>query len=139
MISGEFGNYTVEGGIYIWALMAIRLLSPKNYIPYKFGWIYGLAITNVDANEDLECYNFWAKSASSCFSVLSKKTRHTSFRFSHQSLEDLISGWWWGNHPAVGDLDRDGVLEIVVSMWTVGDARIYAWHQDRTPLTPCKS
>lgn len=133
VISGEFGNYTVEGGIYIWDINGNQLLSPKNY-PYKFGWIYGLAITNVDADEDLEVITFGQNEHHPVLCAFKKDgTQASGFPV---VLEDLISGWWWGNHPAVGDLDGDGVLEIVVSMWTVGDARIYAWHQDGTPLTP---
>jgi hypothetical protein len=132
-ISGEFGNYTVEGGIYIWDINGDQLLSPKNY-PYKFGWIYGLAIANVDTNEDLEVITFGQNEHHPVLCAFKKDGTQTSgFPI---VLEDLVSGWWWGNHPAVGDLDRDGVLEIVVSMWTLGDARIYAWHQDGTPLSP---
>jgi hypothetical protein len=33
--------------------------------------------------------------------------------------------------PALGDLDNDGYMEIVVGAF---DKRIYAWHQDGTPL-----
>ncbi|MCJ7508336.1 MAG: S8 family serine peptidase [candidate division Zixibacteria bacterium] len=133
--AGElYGHYTGEGGIYIWDIYGNPILQPGDY-PDTFSWVYGIAIANIDANEDLEIVVFGATGNGNTFNSLSAFKKDGSQVSGYPIiLEEPVAGWWYGNHPAVGDLDGDGTLEIVVSMWTLGEARIYAWHQDGTPL-----
>lgn len=130
-VSGEYGNYQGVGGIYIWDLSGNSLLEPGDY-PIEFVYVSGIAVADVDHNEDLEILVFSANGNYHTICALKKDgTQAAGYPI---LLEDVTAGWWFGNHPAVGDLDGDGSLEIVVSLWTLGEARIYAWHQDGTPL-----
>jgi len=131
--SGSFGDYSGKGGIYIWDIDGNLLLGPGDY-PDTFTKIFGIAISNVDSSEDLEVVVFGQNQ--SRLAIWAFKKNGTQPPAYPIISNELIAGWWWGNHPAIGDLDRDGILEIVISVWTIGEARIYAWHQDGTPLTP---
>ena len=120
------------GGIYIWKIDGTSLLVPGDY-PDKFTCTYGIAITDVDAKGDLEVITFGENNEHPVVCAFKKNGGQASGY--PIILDDLIAGNWFGNPPAIGDLERDGVLEIVVSIWTLGEARIYAWHQDGTPLS----
>ena len=124
----------VMGGIYIWDTNGNLLLKPGDY-PDDFAYIFGIAIANIDENPDLEVIVLGATKPYNTYNTLCafKKNGAQAAGFPIV-LEGLDAGWWWGNHPAIGDLDGDGILEIVVSIWTMGEARIYAWHQNGTPL-----
>ncbi len=132
-ISGEFGDYQGVGGIYIWDAQGNPVLEPEDY-PDEFVHVFGIAVANVDENQDLEVLAL--ASDGRCHSICAMKKDGTQPSGYPVVMEDLIAGWWFGNHPAIGDMDGDGTLEIVVSLWTVGEARIYAWHQDGTPVGP---
>jgi hypothetical protein len=119
------------GGVHIWDTNANPLLEPGDY-PDQFGYVFGIAIANIDESEDLEIIVHGADT--SCNTVSAFKKDGTQPPAYPIVLEDLMSGWYWGHHPAIGDLEGDGILEIVITVWTVGEARIYAWHQDGTPL-----
>lgn len=121
------------GGIYIWKIDGTPLLVPGDY-PDKFTCIYGIAVTDVDAKGDLEVITFGENNEHPV--VCAFKKNGSQANGYPIILNDLIAGSWFGNPPAIGDLERDGILEIVVSMWTLGEARIYGWHQDGTPLSP---
>lgn len=130
---GEFGHYAGIGGIYIFDIRGNLLLSPQNYSA-KFSLIYGIAIANVDSTEDLEVIAFGQNE--NHLTLCAFKKDGTQAAGYPVILEDPVAGWWYGNHPAVGDLDADGEVEIVASIWTIGEARIYAWHQNGMPLNP---
>jgi len=120
-----------KGGIYIWDIEGGRLLGPGDY-PDTFSCIYGLAIANVDETDDLEIITLGAGASDVTLSAFKKDgSQVTNYPI---VLESLSRDLWFGNHPAVADLEMDGVLEIVVSVWTIGEGRIYGWHQDGTPL-----
>lgn len=127
-------NDTTFGGIYIWDRYGNPLLEPEDY-PDTFTVVFGIAVANVDQNEDLEAIVFGANGNSATLSAFKKDgTQAAGYPI---VLEDVFpDAWFFGNPPAVGDLEGDGVLEIVVSAWAPGEACIYAWHQDGTPLTP---
>lgn len=130
VIAGVAFHYGV-GGVYVWDIDGNSLLAPGDY-PETFTEVFGIAIANVDENEDLEIIVFGMNL--SCGTLCAFKKDGTQPANYPILLEDLDPGWWFGNHPAVGDLEGDGILEIVVSLWTLIEARIYAWHQDGTPL-----
>jgi fibronectin type 3 domain-containing protein len=95
--------------------------------------VYGIAIANIDADSDLEVIVFGQNENYNALYAFKKNgTQVSGYPI---ILEDLISGWWFGNHPAIGDLDGNGTLEIAATVWTIGEARLYAWHQDGTPLS----
>jgi subtilisin family serine protease len=120
-----------HGGIYIFDIEGHKLLGPENY-PYLFAHITGIAIANIDTSDDLEIMVFGADT--SHFALFAFKKDGSQVHNYPIILEDLGLWDWYGNHPAIGDLDGDGILEIVITLWTLGEARIYAWHQDGTPL-----
>jgi hypothetical protein len=128
---GDFGHYSGIGGIYIFDVNGNLLLSPQDY-PEKLSLIYGIAIANIDPSEDLEVITFGQNEDHLTLCAL-KKNGAQAVGYP-VILEDPIAGWWYGNHPAVGDLNGDGKLEIVASIWTIGEARIYAWRSDGSPL-----
>ncbi|HEX9917417.1 MAG TPA: FG-GAP-like repeat-containing protein [candidate division Zixibacteria bacterium] len=130
--AADWNDYPMYfGGIYIWDIEGNLILGPGDY-PDIFGAVFGIAIANVDENEDLEIVTFGENGEYAALSAFKKDgTQVSGYPI---IIEDLISGNWLGNPPAIGDLDGDGILEIVVSVWTLGEARIYAWHQDGTPL-----
>lgn len=130
VIAGVAFHYGV-GGVYVWDIDGNSLLAPGDY-PETFTEVFGIAIANMDENEDLEIIVFGMNR--SCGTLCAFKKDGTQPANYPILLEDLEPGWWFGNHPAVGDLEGDGILEIVVSPWTLIEARIYAWHQDGTPL-----
>jgi hypothetical protein len=114
------------GGLYIFDIEGHPLLEVQDY-PYLFG----IAIANIDENEDLEIIALGADTNHLTLSAFKKDgTQPANYPI---ILEELDAGAWYGNHPAVGDLEGDGILEIVVAVWLF-EARIYAWHQDGTPL-----
>jgi hypothetical protein len=118
----------VVGGIYIWDIQGNLL----GHYPDEFTCVCGIAIANIDENEDLEIIAFGMDTSYSTLSAYKKDgTQRANYPI---ILEDLAEGLWFGNHPAIGDLDGDGILEIVITIWTLGEARIYVWHQDGTPL-----
>jgi hypothetical protein len=121
----------VWGGIYIWDIEGNLLLEPGDY-PDLFARVYGIAIANIDENEDLEVIVFGADT--NCVTLSAFKKDGSQVDNYPIALEDLNPAEWFGNHPALGDLEGDGILEIVITIWTFGEARIYGWHQDGTPL-----
>jgi hypothetical protein len=129
--SSTYIGEELHGGLYIFDIEGHQLLGPENY-PYRFDHITGIAIANIDETEDLEVIVFGADSNyASLFAFKKDGTQRANFPI---ILEDLEAESWYGNHPAIGDLDGDGILEIVITIWTLGEARIYGWHQDGTPL-----
>jgi len=121
-----------QGGIYIWDIEGHPLLEPGDY-PSVFTVIYGIAVANIDTSEDLEIIAFGVDT--NCATLSAFKKNGTQVPNYPIMLEDLPVDLWLGNHPAIGDLERDGILEIVVTAWIPGgEARVYAWHQDGTPL-----
>lgn len=132
IIVGSSSYYSgFHGGVYVLDVEGNLLLGPGDY-PQVFDHIAGIAIANLDENDDLEIVVFGADT--SYFTLSAYKKDGTQPPAYPIVVEDLFPGGWYGNHPAVGDLEGDGILEIVVSAWTPGEARIYAWHQDGTPL-----
>jgi hypothetical protein len=127
-------NDTSLGGIYIWDIYANPLLQPGDY-PEKFDAVFGMAVANIDENDDLEAIVFGADENSAILSAF-KKDGTQAVGYPIVAEDVFPDDWFYGNPPAVGDLEDDGTLEIVVSIWTPADGRIYAWHQDGTPLTP---
>lgn len=127
-------NDTTFGGIYIWDIYGNPVLEPEDY-PDTFTAGFGIAVASVDENEDLEAILFGANGNSATLSAFKKDgTQAVGYPI---VLEDVFpEAFFYGNPPAIGDLEGDGILEIVVNIWTPGEGRIYAWHQDGTPLTP---
>jgi fibronectin type 3 domain-containing protein len=129
--SWNVGSGWTAGGIYVWDNLGNLVLAPKDY-PDVFVAIYGIAIANIDEKGDLEIIALGADTDHLFLSAFKKNgTQVTNFPI---RLEGLSPSWWFGNHPAVADLEGDGILEIVISVWAPGNARIYGWHQDGTPL-----
>jgi fibronectin type 3 domain-containing protein len=132
-VSGEYGDYQGVGGIYIWDNSGNLLLGPGDY-SFQFAYIFGIAVANVDRSPDLEVLVWGANGNHHALCAFKKDgTQAAGYPI---LMPDLITGWWFGNHPAVGDIDGDGAPEIVASLWTLGEARIYVWHADGTPLVP---
>jgi hypothetical protein len=119
------------GGVYIWDTDANPLLDPEDY-PDEFLYLFGMAIVNIDEEDDLEMLVLGMDTSYSFLHAF--KIDGTQPAAYPIELKGVISGWFYGNQPAIGDLDRDGILEIVITVWTVGEGRVYAWHQDGTPL-----
>ncbi|MDH4222265.1 MAG: S8 family serine peptidase [candidate division Zixibacteria bacterium] len=129
VIAGIANGYT--GGIYIWDITGTQLLAPGDY-PEVFTRVFGIAVANIDDVNDLEVIVFGSNQDYLTLSAFKKNgTQVPGYPI---EIEDLQSGEWFGNHPAIGDLEGDGIMEIVTSIFTIGEARIYAWHQDGTPL-----
>jgi subtilisin family serine protease len=120
-----------DGGIYIWDAEGDLLLGPGDY-PEALTKVHGIALANIDENDDLEIIVFAADT--SCNMVAAFKKDGTQVTNYPILVEDLATAQWLGNHPSVGDLEGDGIMEIVVSAWAIGEGRIYGWHQDGTPL-----
>jgi hypothetical protein len=123
---------SAAGGIYVWDVEGNLLLGPGDY-PEALTLVHGIAIANIDENEDLEIIAFAVDTT--CAIVAAYKTDGTQATNYPIVLEDLVVGQWTsGNHPDVADLEGDGIVEIVVTVSAVGEGRVYGWHQDGTPL-----
>ncbi|MGB8658583.1 MAG: S8 family serine peptidase [Candidatus Zixiibacteriota bacterium] len=132
-VSGTPGHYEGVGGVYIWDKDGKVLLQPGDY-PIQFAQVFGIAVADIDQSGDLEVVVFGMDQER--YLVCAFKKDGTEPPGYPIVLSELTAGLWFGNHPALGDLDGDGSMEIVVSLWTIGEARIYAWHQDGRPLVP---
>ncbi|UCB52719.1 MAG: S8 family serine peptidase [Candidatus Zixiibacteriota bacterium] len=127
----SYGPSATRGGIYIWSTEGVLLLGPGNYLD-EFSCLYGIAIANIDESEDLEIITLGAGTSDITLSAFKKDgSQVTDYPI---VLTGLSRDLWFGNHPAIADLEMDGVLEIVVSVWAPGEGRVYGWHQDGTPL-----
>jgi hypothetical protein len=120
-----------DGGIYIWDTDGNPLLEPGDY-DTEFTMVFGIAVADIDENDDLEIITLGSNG--DCLSLSAFKKDGTQPPAYPILLEELANGLWFGNHPAVGDLEGDGALEIVVTVWSLAEARVYGWHQDGTPL-----
>jgi hypothetical protein len=108
------------------------LLGPGAYIPNQFS---GIAIANVDEEDDLEIVSLCANPEPEDYFVLTAfKIDGTQAEAFPIVIEDLKKTEWLGGMPAIGDLDGDGGLEIIITAYTIGSTRMYGWHQDGTPM-----
>lgn len=127
----SYGPNATRGGVYIWNTEGGLLLGPGNYLD-EFSCLYGMAIADIDESEDLEIITFGAGSSHVTLSAFKRDgSQVTDYPI---VLTGLSRDLWFGNHPAIADLEMDGILEIVVSLWAPGEGRIYGWHEDGTPL-----
>ncbi len=121
---------SAAGGIYIWDIEGNQLLAPGDY-PDLFVCIYGIAVANIDESEDLEIVAFGADTSYVKLCAFKKDGTQPE---NYPIVLEALNCEWFGNHPAIGDVEGDGILEIVVTIYTIGEARVYAWHEDGTPL-----
>ena len=127
------GGLDVSNGIFIYDIEGNMLLGPEDY-PNRFNSINGIAIADLDKCDDLEIIVIGSNT--DYYVTLSAfKKDGTQVEGYPIVLEGLYSTLFMGSQPAVGDLDGDGTLEIVVTLWA-GGVLIYAWHQDGTPVDP---
>lgn len=119
------------GGVFIYDIAGNLLLGPEQ-VPDTFHHISGFAVADIDESDDLEI--IIAGAYRDCFCVAAFKKDGSQPPGYPILLDDVRTGDWFGNFPAVGDIEGDGILEIVISVWTLSEARVYAWHQDGTPL-----
>ncbi|MGB2698340.1 MAG: FG-GAP-like repeat-containing protein, partial [Candidatus Zixiibacteriota bacterium] len=126
------GSYVLDG-IFIYDIEGNMLLGPDDY-PDRFNTISGIAVANIDQCDDLEIIVFGGNT--DYYVTLSAFKKDGSQAEGYPIvLESLSSTLFMGHQPAIGDLDGDGTLEIVVTLWA-GGAFVLAWHQDGTPLDP---
>jgi hypothetical protein len=129
--AADYANGCDGDGICIWDKGGRLLLGPGSY-PATFSCFYGMAIANIDESRDLEIIAFGAgESEATLWAFKKDGSQAANFPI---VLEGLSRDLWFGNQPAVADLEGDGILEIVVSIWGPGEGRIYGWHQDGSPL-----
>jgi hypothetical protein len=124
------GQISFEGGIYIWDIQGNQLLVPGDY-PDLFVSVYGIAVANIDESEDLEIVAFGADTSYVKLCAFKKDGTQPE---NYPIVIEALTCEWFGNHPAIGDVEGDGILEIVVTLYSIGEARLYAWHEDGTPL-----
>jgi subtilisin family serine protease len=116
-----------SGGIYIWDINGNLLLGPGDY-PDSIARVDGIVIANIDQNEDLEIVAFGAHPQYYCLYAFKKDgSQPPPYPLLLQDLEKVHT---IGMPPAVGDLEGDGILEIVAN----ANNFILAWHQDGTPV-----
>lgn len=119
------------GGLYLYDCAGHPLFDNANP-PDSFSHISGFAVANIDNNPDQEVIVFGGNGNHFIVDAIRKNGTHAAGYPFH--LPDLRTGDWFGTAPAVGDLDGDGTKEIVVTTWDMGEGRVYAWHQDGSPL-----
>ncbi len=129
------GSDILLGGVFIYNYLGRLLYQPS--IGNQLSLVSGMAASDVDRDGELEIVAVGADENDEIGVWVINKDGTPASGWP-QKL-GLSTCCWISGYPALGDLNNDGKLEIVITVFSLDEARVYAWQEDGTPLTALNS
>lgn len=119
------------GGVFVYNNKGLLLTRPP--LVTQLSLVTGMAATDLDRDGELEVIAVGAD-ANNNVGVWVVNKDGTVVPGWPQKL-NLSSDGWISGYPALGDLNSDGIIEVVITLFSIDQARVYVWQEDGTPVT----